>query len=86
MVDSGPGGSAEMGERKLKALDKSNVPPRGANIIHACQILMAAAVLALAASLFSGAPAQAGCDFRSFWSGGCNKEIEKALTPPPPSK
>ena len=32
------------------------------------------------------AEAEAACNFVSFWSGGCNTKIVKALTPPPPSK
>ncbi len=41
--------------------------------------------LAMILGLVMTSTAYAACNFDSFWSGGCNKDIERALTPPPPN-
>jgi hypothetical protein len=53
--------------------------------LRASVVALTAAFSLIAIQIFASAPASAACDFGSFWSGGCNKQIEKALTPPPPS-
>lgn len=49
------------------------------------RLVLSIAVVA-AALLARATVAHAGCNFTTFWTGGCNNDMRQALTPPPPSQ